>query len=146
MPRKATDYKKAVIYKICNNDETLLYIGSTTDFRHRKNDHKTNCHNDTRKKYLFYVYQMIRDNCGWEAFEMKPVKEFPCENKTQLVIEEERIRKELNANLNNNRAYRDIEQEKEYNRESAKKHYEQNKEAYSIKNKEYRNKQKLIVN
>ena len=37
MPKKPIDYKKALIYNIvCKTDPTILYIGSTTDFRKRK--------------------------------------------------------------------------------------------------------------
>jgi predicted GIY-YIG superfamily endonuclease len=120
MPKKPIDYKKAIIYKICNTDETLVYIGSTTDYRKRKSKHKSTCNNENCKEYIFYVYQMIRENGGWEAFEMKPVKEFPCENKIQLIVEEERIRKELNANLNSYKSFRTQEERKEYHKEYTK--------------------------
>lgn len=141
MPRTPIDYKKAVIYSIVSKtDETLLYIGSTTDFRKRKNKHKSDCNTET---YLTPVYLMIRTNGGWDAFDMKPVKEFPCENKIQLVIEEERIRKEMNANLNSRKAYVTKEEEKESNKEyhhqykeKRKELYEQNKDEINKKRKE----------
>jgi len=39
---------------------------------------------------------------------------FPCDNLKELRIEEERVRRELNANLNHIRAYRTEEERKEY--------------------------------
>lgn len=133
MPKTPIDYKKAVIYSIVSKtDETLLYIGSTTNFRHRKWEHKSDCNTET---YLTPVYLMIRANGGWDAFEMKPVKEFPCENKIQLTIEEERIRKEMNANLNSRKATIDVTRS-----EYLQKYH---KEYYETKTKQ---KRKLIVN
>ena len=44
MPKTATDYSKNVIYKIQNNDDdSLLYVGHTTNFIKRKNNHKSDC-------------------------------------------------------------------------------------------------------
>ena len=96
MPLKAIDYKKSVIYTIKTGDS--VYVGSTTNFTTRKGHHKTNLYNQNSKKYNFKLYKTIRDNgCNWV---MKPYKEYPCENSIQLVIEEERVRCELNADLN----------------------------------------------
>ena len=154
MPRLPIDYKKSIIYKIaCKTDESLIYVGSTTDFTKRKNSHKSYCNNDK----TIPVYVMIRANGGWDAFEMKPIKEFPCENKIQLVIEEERMRKELHANLNKYKAHRtedeDVEYHKKYNKEYQETHkekkivlnkayYEANKEQIKEQKKSYRKRQK----
>jgi predicted GIY-YIG superfamily endonuclease len=133
MPKKPIDYSKALIYSIvCKADPNLLYIGSTTDFRHRKSVHKSRTKNDNTQ-----VYVMVRANGGWDAFEMKPVKEFPCENKIQLVIEEERIRKEMNANLNSQRSFTSVEMRKQDVFEKNKVYYHTNKEEILIKQKDY---------
>ena len=117
MPRTPIDYKRSVIYTIKTGDG--LYVGSTTDFTKRKNSHKSNIYNEKRKDYNYKLYKTIRENGG--EWDMKPYKEYPCENKTQLVIEEERVRCELNADLNNNRCYTglsSIEYNKQYNIEN----------------------------
>jgi hypothetical protein len=115
MPKKPIDFSKALIYSIvCKSDETLLYIGSTTNFTQRKNAHKTACNNEKNKDHNSPVYVIIRANGGWDNFEIKPVKEYTCESKIQLVIEEERIRKEMKANLNAMRAYLSPEERQEY--------------------------------
>jgi len=96
MPRKPIDYKRSVIYTIKTGND--LYVGSTTDFRKRKYNHKGCIYNENHKNSNAKLYQNIRaNNYEWD---MKPYKEYPCENKIQLTIEEERIRCELNANLN----------------------------------------------
>ena len=143
MPRKPIDYRKSIIYSIVSKtNENLLYIGSTTDIRKRKATHKSHCNNEKDKEYTFRLYAMIRANGGWDAFDMKPVKEFPCENKIQLVIEEERIRKDMNANLNTHKSYITEEEKKEYHKEYDKEYRQQNKEHYAEYKKEYRQQNK----
>ena len=72
---------------------------------------------------------------------MIPIQEYPCLNSIQLCIQEEKVRQELEANLNSQNAYTSkeerVEQVKEYNA----KYREQNKEAIT----EYRenNREKL---
>ena len=134
MPKTPIDFSDGLIYSIvCKTDETLLYIGSTTNFRQRKNMHKSVCNNEHSKTHNLQVYVMIRANGGWDSFEMKPVKEFPCESKIQLVIEEERIRKEMKANLNTRKAYVSPEELTEYN----KKYYEANAAKLNEDKKKY---------
>ena len=43
---------------------------------------------------------MIRENGGWDTFTMNPYKLFPCKSKMELLVEEERVRRELKTNLN----------------------------------------------
>ncbi len=83
---------------------------------------------------------------GWNNFKMKPVKEFPCDNNIQLTIEEERIRVEMQANLNTNRAYRSPEQNQEYNREYYREYRQTHKEAISEYQQEYHQRNKEVLN
>ncbi len=139
MPKTPTDYSKAIIYSIiCKTDDTLLYIGSTTNFTKRKSEHKSHCHNEKQKSFNFQVYVMIRTNGGWDNFEMKPVKEHPCNNKIQLLIEEEKIRKEMNANLNTNKAHMT---KREYYEENKIK-IQENQRTYNVENREKINEMK----
>ena len=45
------------------NVKDKYYIGSTENFRCRKNDHKYNCYNIKSSKYNRKVYKYIRENC-----------------------------------------------------------------------------------
>jgi hypothetical protein len=124
MPRKNIDYSKTVIYKIQHIDkDELLYVGSTTDFRRRKNTHKQSCKRGTIK-----LYEMIRDNGGWEMFNMVIIKEFCCENAEQARREEDRIMREMKANMNMIRAYLTEEERTQQNREYSEQYRENNKE------------------
>ena len=106
MPKTPTDYSKAVIYKIEHLEKPeLVYVGSTTNFIRRKSRHKINCNSENSKQYKWKLYQLIRDNGNWESFKMMIIQEFPCNKKTELLIEEEKYRKELQASLNSIKAY-----------------------------------------
>ena len=127
------DYSKTVICKIQHEDnEELVYDGSTTDFTKRKCNHKSLSKNPNDNMHNFKLYKMINDNGGWEAFKMTQIKEFSCENKRQAEAEEDRIMLELKANMNNIRASRshkewlndDKEQMLQYQREYIKKNKE----------------------
>ena len=124
------DYSKGLIYTIKTGNG--LYVGSTTNFTKRKYQHKWRVNNDNGK-----LYDTIRKN--GEEWDMKPYKEFPCENKTQLTIEEERIRCELNADLNSQTCYgKDMENYKNYQKEyQQQEKYKNDKKEYREKNKEY---------
>ena len=83
---------KYIIYEITPLEKSILYsyIGSTKNFRTRKCDHKNNCYNENNtKKFNLPVYKFIRENGGWDAFEMNPIEEIEVENKTQARIREQ---------------------------------------------------------
>jgi len=122
---KMADYSKAVIYTIKTGDS--LYVGSTINFSNRKYDHKKVIYNENAKEYNRNLYIKIRENDG--EWDMKPHKEFPCENKTQLTIEEERCRIELNADLNMQSCNgMDIERRTKWKQQWHKDRYAINKE------------------
>ena len=98
------DYSKTIIYKICHNTKPdLIYVGSTTNFTKRRNQHKSRSQNPNDKEHDIHKYKMIRENGGWNEFSMSPIKEFPCKSKMESMIEEEKCRLELKATLNKNK-------------------------------------------
>ena len=110
MPRTPIDYSKSIIYKIEHTDKPeLVYVRSTTDFVKRKYQHKSDCKNKNKKSYNLKLYQIIRDNGEWESFKIMIICEFPCNSKTELIIEEEKHRKELQTTLNSYSAYNTVE-------------------------------------
>lgn len=132
MPK--VDYSKCIIYKIQHRwKDELLYIGSTTNFAKRKGQHKSQCYNTNNKIYNAKLYQSIRDNGGWEEFNMVVIKEFPCENRRQAEAEEDRCIREMKSYLNMHRAYVSEEEKLEL----AKKYREMNKEKIAEKNHKY---------
>ena len=122
------DFSKTIIYKIQHeDDESLLYVGSTTNFTKRKCSHKRNCNNPNGKEFNIKLYQMIRDNGGWDCFRMIQIKEFPCNNKREAEAEEDRIMMELKANMNHQRASRS---QAEWYIDNRDKNLEQSKQYY----------------
>jgi len=84
MPKLPMDYSKCCIYKIEHiDDESLVYVGHTTSFDKRKTAHKNNCYNEKDKKYNLKLYQMIRENGGWDTFKMIEVEKYPCNDRRE---------------------------------------------------------------
>ena len=127
MPRGTVDYSKGLIYTIKTGES--LYVGSTTDFRRRKYDHKSRIKTGNEPQKL---YQTIRENNGGE-WDMKPYQLFPCNSKLELEIEEERIRNMLNADLNCNKCSGIDEEKKRKNEYNAKKKWRLNNPEYNEK-------------
>ena len=130
------DYKKGIIYTI--RSQNNLYVGSTCDFTKRKYDHKNRLYNKNNNGFSCNVYKKIRDN-NYE-WDMKPYKIFPCKNKTELIIEEEKVRIELKADLNSNKAFLTEEEMKKRDKINTIKWKDNNKANIKIYNKEYREK------
>ena len=77
------NYSHSIIYKIQHiTNKDLYYIGGTTDFKNRRSAHR-NYWKTGRNE----LYQMIRDNNGWDNFDMIQIKEFPCKDKFELEAE-----------------------------------------------------------
>jgi hypothetical protein len=81
------------MYKIvCKNPNILgTYIGSTSCFNKRKTDHKCNTINANNKKYNYKIYQFIRDNGGWDNFDMIQIEAYPCNNKIECLTREREL-------------------------------------------------------
>jgi hypothetical protein len=142
------DFSKTVIYHFVCKDEMIKcsYVGSTTNFNKRKCQHKTDCKIETSKNYHYKIYQTIREHGGWINWDMKPLEEFPCENKTQQVMREQYWIDQLKPELNCHVAYREgentCEKQKKWReanlvaiKEKSKARYELNKDTVIEKSK-----------
>ena len=130
MPKLPIDHSNTIIYKLVHNedyDNVNIYIGSTTDFIRRKNKHKSDCNCVTSKSYNQKNYQYIRGNGGWEEWNMIEVEKFSCNDKREAEAREEYWRCHFNSQLNTKRAYRTVEQRKQYDIEYQKQFYLDNR-------------------
>ena len=130
MPLKEINYQNTVIYKIQHIEkDDLLYVGHTTDFTKRKSLHKYNSNNELSRQASLKIYQIVRNNGGWDMFKMLEVKKFPCNDKREALAEEDRVMKELKANMNAIGAVYDVEKhrqtQKKCNIEYKKDHQEE---------------------
>jgi predicted GIY-YIG superfamily endonuclease len=127
MPKLPVDYSKTIIYKLVHNedyDNANIYIGSTTDFVKRKNKHKSCCSNEKDKNYNEKKYQYIRDNGGWECFNMIEIEKHNCKDGNEARAREEYWRCHFNSQLNTKRAYITDEQRKELDKERKREYRE----------------------
>ena len=146
MPKIPIDYTKSLIYKIVCKDLNIkdLYVGSTTDFRQRKATHKIKS-----KSSEFNVYKFIRDNGGWDNWEMIEIEKYPCIDSNSKTKRERELKEELKANLNTkipNRTSKEwFEDNKEYRKDYKKQYRIDNNEYIHIYNKEYYQKSKKPI-
>ena len=140
-------YENSVIYKIKHNedyDDNNIYVGSTSNFKNRKNQHKSCCNNEKCREYNFFVYQFIRDNGGWDEWVMIPIEQYSCNSKKELLIRERHHIDILRPTFNIVKPGRTIKEYYEDNKEKVleyhKQYREENKEYYKQyreENKEY---------
>ena len=152
MPRVPTDYSQTCIYKLVHKDDIdneNIYIGSTTNFRHRKNTHKSSCNCESSKEYNNAKYQFIRENGGWDNWIMVEVEKYPCNDKREAEARERYWIEHFQSKLNKYIPTRTDEEWYASVREKYllkfKENYRNNKEQYSQKNKEWaeKNKEKM---
>jgi len=132
------DFSKCCIYKIEHvDDECLVYVGHTTNFDKRKWKHKSSCCNKKETNYNLKVYQMIRENGGWDMFKMIEVEKYPCKDRREAERRENDVIKELKASMNMRKSFSTEEENKLYMEEYDKKYRETNKERIQGQRKNY---------
>lgn len=147
MPKNQIDYSKTIIYKLCCDDTSItdIYIGHTTNFEQRKNNHRIYCENLNCTRY---VYEFIRHYGDWDNWSMIQIEEFECANKRQAEARENYWIQTLNATLNTNKPYTTAEEKSKQKQDwyeenkpaildKRKQHYEENKETILQKQKQY---------
>ena len=130
MPRKPIDFSKTIIYKIVCKDllVTQCYVGHTTDFTKRKNTHKSHCN--------------IRENSGWDNWDMIEIEKYPCLDVNEAHKRERYWIETLNAELNKVIPTRTIKEYYETHKEYYKNYYEENKEQILEQSKIYNDEHK----
>jgi hypothetical protein len=143
MPKEKIDYSKSFIYRLCCLDVNIkeIYVGSTTNMRNRKYRHKSDCNNEKQKKYYLYVYQFIRENGGFDNWEMILVENYDAKDNLELRKRERYWKDELKATLNSCNPYKTAEDE------SARKkiYHKKNKIIINKKKREFRNDNKEYI-
>jgi hypothetical protein len=116
MPRTPISYLNTVIYKIVCKDLNIkdIYVGHTTEFTRRKSTHKCNCCKDTTNSYNTKVYASIRENGGWDNWEMIEIEKYPCSDANEAKYRERHWYEQLNADLNSRTPIQSDEDRKQY--------------------------------
>ena len=133
----------------CKTNNSLVYVGSTTNFNRRTIEHKTDCSNVNSKRYNLRVYSTIRANGGFDNFEICVIDTIIC-TKEQARVFETGYMDMYGATLNSINAFTDrkeyeTQNKKQYhidNRDAIlakkKQHYIENRDAILVKKKQYR--------
>ena len=102
MPKEVIDYSNTIIYKITCKDPNVkdVYVGHTTNFVQRKHAHKNTCNNEKIRSYNCKLYQVIRNNGGWNNWTMEIVNFFNCNDHYEARKKEQEYFELLNATLN----------------------------------------------
>ena len=163
---KMPDYANTVIYKISCKDTNItdIYVGSTTNIKNRIRHHKDSCNYPKNKHYYYKVYEFIRNNGGFDNWDIIVLEEYPCNSFSDAVIKEREYYETLKPTLNSRypqRTYKEYcnenkEYKKEYDKnyriinnekrkEQKNQYYNDNKKEINEKRKQYRidNKEKI---
>ena len=79
------------IYQMAVNDQPFsflfvkLYVGHTTNFAKRKHHHKNLCQNTNNRGFHRFLYQFLRENGGWENWDMILITTECCMNGLEAV-------------------------------------------------------------
>jgi len=113
------NYQNGKVYKIINENNEIVYIGSTTEEKlcRRYNSHK---HKAPNHKIIL-------------------IENYPCNSKEELCKREQQIIEEYSNLLNERKAYRSEEEKKQYNNDWVKNNKEYKKEYDKTYSKEYYN-------
>jgi len=129
----------SVIYKISCKDETITdsYIGSTINIHERKIQHKFNCNNENSNSYNFKLYKFIRENGGFDNWNIEIIDELEMVDTNEMRdIERKYIEdKDNNATLNSEIPNRKKNEYYNDNKEKYKKYYAKNSDNYKKYNK-----------
>ena len=147
----SSQLKKACIYKlVCKNPEkSEIYIGSTKNVYQRAYNHYLSSINTNSKEYNLKKNIYIRENGGWDNFELKKLCDVEYTENIELRKKEQEYIDALKPSLNKFRAYnyegydqvyRDGRKDKK--KINNKRYYDNNKERLKIIKKEYRAKKK----
>jgi hypothetical protein len=93
------DYSNTVIYRISCKDVSICesYVGHTVNFEKRKGQHERACNEN---KIHFKVYKCIRENGGWNNWEMVEIAKYNCKDLVEARIKEQYHYDELKPTLN----------------------------------------------
>ena len=147
MPKLPMDYSKTIIYKIEHiENDSLVYVGHTTNYEKRKCKHKSRCNNGMDKSYDIKLYQLIRENGGWNMFRMIEVEKYPCLDKREAEKPESEVMKALKANMNTYSSYITKEELKELKSKIHKEYQKEHRIELNKKQNDYYYKNKDEIN
>jgi hypothetical protein len=142
------EYTQLIMYKICpkNKNIHLCYVGQTANFDNRRQQHikNTYCISD-KKHYHLKQYEAIRQNGGWDEWEMIEIEKFNCKSNLEARMREQELIIEHGANLNSVSAYISEEERAQLKKQITEKYRQENKELLKEQTKKYKQDHKEII-
>jgi group I intron endonuclease len=130
------NYQNGKIYKMTNDLNDQVYIGSTCQpLWKRKDQH----HQDTKRKGEVSNRKLIKLilELGYKHFKAVLIETHPCNSKEELLAREDYWIKELKPSLNIYNAILNVEKQKETKQKCGKEYRDQNKEKITAYQKEW---------
>jgi hypothetical protein len=102
MPKTLIDYSNTIIYKITCKDPAVtdVYVGHTTNFVQRKHAHKQSCISAKSANHKCKLYEVMRNNGGWDNWQMEIINFFKCHDHYEARQKEQEYFISLHATLN----------------------------------------------
>ena len=136
------------MYKIQPKNTNLMfsYIGHTTLFNKRYEAHKRNTTNiKDCKHYNLKIYQTIRDNGGWDEWEMIEIEKAVYLTKLEARMREQELMIIHNSNLNTCKAFITEDERKKKKKEIITKYISENVELIKEQQKQYKQAHKDVI-
>jgi len=130
-----SNYHNGKIYKIIDNTNGDIYIGSTIQsLSNRLSGHKKAYKSYLNGKIKTYIksFDIIKNN----DYKIVLIENYSCNNKEELIMREQYYIDNTNC-INKNRAYISKEQLQEYQKEQKKQYYIDNTDCIIKRNKQY---------
>ena len=146
------NYQQSIIYKLCCKDVDItdIYIGSTTNFKQRKTQHKSACNSEKQKYYNTNVYKYIRCKGGFDNWDMIQIEQYKATDKRDLESRERYYIETLKSKLNKCIPTRTIKEYREVNKDKKsiidKLYQERNKDELLRKKREFYEQNKDEIN
>ena len=135
-------YENSLIYilKHKTNKDCGVYIGSTINFKMSYYYHKSSCNSENSVNFNQLKYKYIRENGGWDNWEMIKIEDYPCKNLKELMIREDEIMSKYKNRINVISSIWTTEKRKKgydsYNYKNKEKRKEAERERYKNKKEE----------
>jgi hypothetical protein len=143
----SSDIDNYVMYKLSPKNKNLkyCYIGHTNNFIFRKRQHYLPSVDLNHIKSHILLYETIRQNGGWDEWEMVELENFNGKTKLEARIREQELIDEHSANLNMLKAYISEEDRNALKKQITQKYREENKELLKEQTKKYKEDHKEII-
>lgn len=105
-----------IMYKLCCKDENIkdIYVGHTTNKKQRNVEHRYACNNENSKSYNSKLYSFIRNNGGYNNWEMIEIEKYPCNTRQEALIREHYHYFNLKSTLNDISPVEDLDKKQKH--------------------------------